>query len=619
MRLRTLLPIGVLALLLRAVLFLQLGGDPLQDRPLIDAEIYHEQASAWARGETWGEGRPFWRSPAYPALLSLVYRVTGPSPRSAALLQQALGLVTALLLAAFVLKRGGRLGAWISFLVLSLHAPLLFFETQLLPVALALPALTLGTLTLLAVMEELDRGEAPRSLPVVGAGLLLSAACVLRPNLGLTLPLAAVMFAISAYRSRGIHAKGAGATSGALVSFLIGAALPLLATFSWNLARSSEPVVTGANGGLNLYFAYHDDAGASFRAPDERWGDPTGQEKTALHWAAIETGRKPADVTSRESSRHFAGKALRWIRNHPGETCRLWLLRLGGFLTPLDLSILASPEVSASGLPLLGWLLLPFTVIAALGLLGASAGSRTTVRAVLLGVLPVLVASVIFFNYTRFRIVATPFLALGAASLPALGSASRARRILGIALTTSVLLLGFLAPVRDEADRSMAVGFWHRGNALRERWARRTPGDASLLSLAEASYRRGLELDPGSPVPRWSLALLQKDCRKDPELARTMLEAILHDHPRYTPALLDLAVMERRGTGGPPDLTRASSLFEAASGSPFPSAVYYLEWHEALFSLGRVQEARHPLELALEIGTPAEREVARKLLAARYG
>ena len=168
---RVLLPIALLAVAVRVVLFLQLGADAAQDAPHSDAEIYHEWAATWARGEAYEPGEAFWRSPGYPAFLSVAYRILGPEPRRAVILQQVLGLATVLLAAGFLARgKSGAATAWIAALALTLHGPVVFFETQLLPVTLATFLFTAGTIALARSCGERKGGSAAGRDPGADAG-----------------------------------------------------------------------------------------------------------------------------------------------------------------------------------------------------------------------------------------------------------------------------------------------------------------------------------------------------------------------------------------------------------------------------------------------------------------
>lgn len=563
---RPLLTFAILAFALRALLFATLDRDPLQDAPRSDAALYHSWAASWAGGEPFpGEpdGQPFWRSPGYPSLLSLLYRLTGPHPHAAILVQMLLGWITSLLVVSAAGKRWGNRAAWIATALLLLQPALLFFETQLLPVSLATALLTIAGLRLFGLLD-FAHGE-PRHREPLLIGLLLGLLAVVRSNLLLVLPIVFLRLLLGGRRS-------------AATILLLAAALPLLGNLGWNLARSGQPVLLGANGGLNFHFAWHDRATATFALPaslphsDEPgtvWGSPGDQRKVALRVASEITQRPTRDA---EASRVFFRCGTDWILANPGAALRLSCRKLVGLLSLADLSVVASPQVSQERLwplrvvSLLGLdRLTSWAALLLLALLASLGGSSRSLDAILIAAAPVALGVVLFFSYTRFRIPAIPLLALAAAGIaPHLGSLVRRRvRLLGAIATTALLATAALWPL-PEADLSSSNAWWNAGDAWRSRYETApagSPARVGLLDSAESCYRKADLMEPRNPKGRWGLAHLDFLRRRFPE-ARQQFEQLVRDFPEFHPVRTDLATMLEHGLGGPTDPVRAAALRE---------------------------------------------------------
>ena len=73
-----LLAILALALLLRAIHFLQIAPAPFTHFPVVDARMFQQMAEAFASGDLVGD-TAYQKGPLYPHLVAVVYAVAGPN------------------------------------------------------------------------------------------------------------------------------------------------------------------------------------------------------------------------------------------------------------------------------------------------------------------------------------------------------------------------------------------------------------------------------------------------------------------------------------------------------------------------------------------------------------
>ncbi|MEZ5978927.1 MAG: glycosyltransferase family 39 protein [Planctomycetota bacterium] len=543
------------AVLLRLVVGIHLWvADPLTRAPVSDAAYYDAWARALAAGEAFGGGLPHWMPPLYPWLLGALYRVVGPSVGAAVALQLVVGVANTFLLVALARRvltpRAVHVAAWLWVL----YAPLVLFEARLLAVNAALPA-CLGALLLgVVAIERVGRGDRATAA-AFGAGLCAGLAALARPNL----LLGPVGFVVGAWfdlrRARRDGARPRGALLATCVAVL-GAALPLGAGLASNVARSGEPVLVSANGGVNFWFGWNDRARGTFAAPSVEWGDIGAQRDVARAATARALGVPVEQVDDGAASRHFYSEGFAWIASHPGNAATLALRKLAANLSSTEYGIQVVPAAVRESAPSLWLAPLPFGLVLALAVL--SRGRGVAASGALLGWIGAAqVAAVLFFTYSRFRLPWYPalvlFAAAGLVELARREHVTRARVAAWI-VAASLLALSFVDTERGYAralranalvDTSLAwerLGEDERRLAPLERALELVPGDAKALDelgrlewqrgderAAKGTLERALATGVDYPQARRRLALLLTQSR-DPEVAdRDRGEALLRD------------------------------------------------------------------------------------------
>ena len=386
------------AALLRLVVGADLWAhDPLARVPLSDAAYYLDWARALAAGESFHEldARPYWLPPLYPWLLSLPVRL-GLDVGGLIALQLSLGWICTAGVLALGWRFAGRGAGLAAGWLWTLSLPVIFFETRLLAVNAAVP-LALGCLLCLQEWER--RGAGARAWAGL-AGALLGLACLARPNLLLAAPAALLALALSqGQRAR----RGPLALAGAV--FAAGVLLGVSPALVHN-ARQGELVPVTANGGVNFWMGNNAQARGTFHAPGPEWGDIRAQRSVSLARASEAAGRP---LGEREASAWWMAEGRAWLFAEPAAAAALWARKLADHLSSFEFGIQYVPSVQRALAPSTWLLLVPHGLLLGLAVLGArGAGAGRAQLWAWLGA--GLLASLLYFTYSRFRLPLLPAL-----------------------------------------------------------------------------------------------------------------------------------------------------------------------------------------------------------------
>ncbi|MFN7135361.1 MAG: ArnT family glycosyltransferase, partial [Myxococcales bacterium] len=239
---RPVLVCAVVAFTARLAYLLTARGPAFTD-PLIDADYYDFLGERLARGEGFPDG-PFWQPPLYPIVLGALYRTFGHSLWAPRVLQLVLGALTSGLAASLARRlTGSSPASLLAGLLVALNGSLLFYDGELLPTSLATFLSALAVWALLA------------NRPLAAGACIGLGALAVAPVLFL-LPVA-LLFA------NGVRPRLA------LLAVCAGIVLPATA---YNFARSGEPILISANGGVNLWIGNNPDADATIAVrPGAGW------------------------------------------------------------------------------------------------------------------------------------------------------------------------------------------------------------------------------------------------------------------------------------------------------------------------------------------------------------
>jgi 4-amino-4-deoxy-L-arabinose transferase-like glycosyltransferase len=493
-RLRLPLLLIGLALLPRLVVLFQLTDSPVFYHPVIDADTYHERAIEIAAGDLAGY-TSFWQAPLYSYFLGLLYWLLGVKILLAKLVQVLLGAVCCFLVFRLAARLFDRMVAWLSYVMLALCGPLIFFETQLLAPVL------LNLLILLALLILMEFSRRPRGRILLLAGLLLGLAQITHGLVVAFLPLLFAWLFWLARQTAKPSYSGLRASLLVLLGFL-----PVIAvTTVHNLAVDGEPVLVSTNFGANFYLGNHPNY------------DSTTAIRPGLEWDEfVQEAAVQGHLTPSASSGYFAGKA--W-RNITGDLVgyaallgkKLHLL-LAGEEIKRNLDIYHFRSYS-SALRLLLWkrqLAFPSGLIipAALVWLGCFfffRGKRERRREkwlLVLFALSQVTAILLFFVATRYRLIIAPVAVIFAAALLWRWIESiRAGRwsfVLPTAVAFLILAVYSNLPRVDASPRDEAENHFYEGLAYSK---------AGDHERATWQYRLAVTGQPNYAMAEYNLAL----------------------------------------------------------------------------------------------------------------
>ena len=391
--------IGVLgvAILFRAVYFLELLDSPFGRHPILDADYYFR----WARDLAAGGFRPaadYSGNPLYPYFLGLLVRFLGSGPVLIRAGQQFLGVVTCLLVYHCGRKVFGARTGLLAALLYAVFPPVIFYEGWLLSASLEAFLMTGLLAVLLTADHRFRRGW-------FGSGILAGLLLLARPSL---VPLGA-----AAWIYWGSRREKLGDRAARILLFAFGLLLPLLPFALQHAVHERGFTLVSPHGGENFYIGNNPEANGLGRMPDFARGIPELQRMDFREEASRRSGR---ELTPVQSSRFWFGQGLAFIRSHPLRFLKLFPVKIYLFLCGADFFDNYSLAFFRGFSPLS----LPFSwrMLSALALTGLIAFRRRGRGGVLfrIFILTYVLSIALFFVTSRFRIPVVPLFCLAAAA-----------------------------------------------------------------------------------------------------------------------------------------------------------------------------------------------------------
>ncbi|MFH1681113.1 MAG: tetratricopeptide repeat protein [Candidatus Eisenbacteria bacterium] len=428
-----LLAVLLIGLVLRVAYFRQIAEEPDFAVPLVDAGFN----DYWARGLATGEWQPphgkadplirespYLRQPGYPYFLSLVYLLFGTGYHVPRIIQMGLGLVSALLAFLFARRLYGPGVALILAAFMSFYWIFIFFEGELLSLALLICLFCL----LLYILTKWIETHKTR-YPFI-AGLVLGLACLVRPTVLTFLPVL-VFWSLWVTRRNGRLRTGLFT----VVGLLMGTALSIAPATVRNYRVAKDFVLISSNGGINLFIGNNEAATGLF----SRNVPGFGEFGNCFDYPAIvrnleqHVGRR---LKASEVSAYFTREALRFIRENPIGFAKLTAKKAGLFWGSREITHNKAVWCARQNSSVLRNTPGNFSVVLALGAVGLglmlldrrrertgreesatiSANRKWEMSVLLLGLVVVYFLSVLpFFSTSRYRVPVIPFLLLFAA------------------------------------------------------------------------------------------------------------------------------------------------------------------------------------------------------------
>ena len=384
-----------LAVLLRLAHIWNSRANPTFWAPAVDPGWYDQAAQNILMGN-WGQF-PFFRAPAYPALLAAVYAVFGRDLMAARVLNAALQGA-----AVWAVWRVGRAyiapaAGIIAALLLAVNGTAIYFAGEILSTSAEMLAAILGLWATLRLTRD-------HGLPaVMVCGLAWGAAALVRPNFLFVFP---VVLTVVYFSTRAISGRRA-LTAG--VVWLAAAFAPILPVTVVNYLKSGELVLIASQGGVNFWIGNNPES-TGILSVLPGYGN-TWTLEDAKAEAERELGRP---VGPGELSRFYYAKGWSFLSRYPGLAVRFMIRKTALFFNRFEISNNKHIEYFSAVSPWLPPLQrLNFGVLVPLGLLGFWVARRQAWAQITAGLIALYAVSVVlFFVTSRFRMPSVPWLSL---------------------------------------------------------------------------------------------------------------------------------------------------------------------------------------------------------------
>lgn len=553
----------LVALVFRLVYFVQLKNNfPAWNTLILDERFHHEWAQRIAAGQ-FGDGQPFFRAPFYGFFLGAIYRLFGPEPAVARIIQHVIGAGACAMVFLLASRFWGRRHAWTASLVCAVCWILPFFEDQLLLDSLLVP-LAVGLVWLL-----LDAIDKQRTFGFVVAGAVWGLAAITRPTfLVLALPIGFWLFSVFPGRRR-----GAVRVFGLLLS---GLAVFVLPVTLYNTIVGRDLVLVSSQGGVNFYIGNNPQAdGCSAVVPEL---GPTWTLRDCELLVRMDEGRDGRRVKPSAVSGYFYRKGIEFILRNPGAWLRLTAKKVLLVLQPHEITNNRDPDFLRryAGISAIApnWLYL----VSPLSLIGIFVVLRGDGRQRIIALVVITYALTIslFFVNSRFRLPLIPMLAIlasvGGWRLVELARSRRFRSLsrYGVFLLALVVLIdvdwfGVSAGTTAKSHYSLGLAYYQEGRpdlAMREfnTALRLEPSlpNANLargtlffedgrMSDAKDSFRRELAVDPRNSDAMIDLSVLAQKDRAFADALAYARRAVATAPFRRRGRIQELSVLEAKG------------------------------------------------------------------------
>jgi len=575
---RLLVVLLLVAATVRVVFIVQFHATDLATIPLLDCEAYHDWAVRLTQGD-WGWNETYWMGPLYPHLLALLYVLFGTGHTAVIVLQLGLNLLNIWLvwrLGLALFPAAGR-GPTVALVAAALYAfygaPVFYGGLRLMATVVTTGTLAISLLGLRAVCVPTVRNWFIVGTVVGLTGLARGNVLLLLAGL----PLLLWMESETKPELRHRRLRYA-------IVLVAGGLLLLAPATLRNIIVARDFVVLTSNGGVNLLIGQQADyKGIFVPIMDEAEAEFDPSMEPALE---RELGR---ELKGSEVSRTLTRRAWNTFRDDLRAMPLHYLRKAYRFWNGYELPQIVSYDHWRQEFGALRVLMVPFTLLSALGLLGLCYLPRPGRSVVLVLVAVYFVSLLPFFPTSRYRQPIAPLLAIGAAAyLVTLATdlARRRHRVAGIRLAVAVLTLAALNPGWAALDQPAVTWQVHLHEASRA--SKR--GD---LRTALAKGRAAEAARPGLSDTPFHLALLLEEMgAHDEALAALRLAAARAPDHRLIPYRIGRNYEELRRTD------EALAAFTEAAALDPDWSLPWLRSGLVLRRAGRIDEALTAMEAA---------------------
>jgi tetratricopeptide (TPR) repeat protein len=554
--------------------------DPFALHLIHDAARY----DAWARAIVSGlafETGAFSQAPLYPYLVAAVYAVTGPRPGAVVVLQVAMGVATVALVGrAAALAFDEVAAGWAAWLC-AFCGVLAFYETKLLPAALAVVLVAL----MIERLQAADRAEWPG--PWVVAGLVAGALALVNAASLLFLPLGIAWIASD-------HARSVAARAGRAAAFVVAATIVVAPVAVRNFRAGGGNVLVADNGGITFWQANNPAAVGVYSTPEGFSGSIATQRDESRRLASEAAGRPLRDD---EVSSYWFARGRAFLAGDPAHAAwllgRKLLLAVASTEQPLEYS----PRLDGPWRYLLP---VPFAALFALAVCGTGpARARRAAHPALIAIAATATVLLVFYVASRYRVPMIPGLAIlagaGAVRLKRGSAAPRAAFVAAAAFS----MFWFPLTQTGLAREQDAMSLRDRATALRE---------LGRGGEALATYARSLALDPAASYTHLDYAKALVRAGRTAEAESETREAI-RLAPGIAEAHFDLGVIAFQSGR----LDEAATAFAEAWRLAPGDAATGNNLAGTYLKLGRIGEARATLAAMRELGVAIDPPLSRAL------
>jgi len=553
------------ALLLRLFNLVATGSDPVVAFPIEDGLSYSKWALTISSGDWLGSQHAvFWVAPLYPYVLAVLQTLGlgfWPWPQ---LLNCLAGTGTVALVFVITTRLFGLRAAWLAGGALAAWGPELMYECLLDKVSLGL---VLSAAALLVLIRLYTREVTPKRALL--AGLLVGATALIRENLLLLAPVAALLLW---HRDREWRAPRA---------LLLGTLVALVPSLLHNGLAGGSWSPTSYSAGSNLWMGNHEGANGSYHALIPGRSDPIHEERDARLLAAKALDMPVTAITASQVNGYWLGKTMSFVFGHPFAWAGLELRKLQWFVYHTEPPDSVPYDAFCASRP---WLLpsrLLFGLPIPLAVIGAWAARRDPkARFVAVLGLTVCCSVVIVFVVSRFRLTSLPFL-LPLAANGVLALRERTAQLAPAALALLIPAQLWIAPRPPQTfgyEQQLALLELNRGTALGT-WTKDK-------HAAVAALERSLEHKPDLLPALQSVArLLMAPPDEDFDRALTHCRTVVELTPDDIEARHNLAFCLHKLGQNQDAVTELEKLSE-------PPVISVKLLAKCLTALGRTDEAR---------------------------
>ncbi|MCK5219344.1 tetratricopeptide repeat protein [bacterium] len=392
-----------MAFIVRLIYLIQISGAPYFDSPIGDSQIYFSRAQEILAGNFLGDAIPFHSSPFYPLFMALILGISGQNFFILRLVQIIIGSANCVLIYGLTKKLapGNPVPALFAGLAAAGYGLLAFFDGDLLMISLTLFFVDLALLLLIKAKET------SKTRWACLAGISFGLAALDKTNLLLFVPMAAWYLG----NSLTFKFKRWAAWKPAM-GFSLGILLMILPVTIKNYIAEHDLVLVSSNAGVNLFIGNNPQAKGMFQLPPGSGLSNLDLQASSVARAEKETGRhlKPSEV-----SRFWAGKAGRFIKQHPLAAVRLYGQKIRLLWNHIEIpNHLNFEYIRAEFVPVFKCLFVGFWLIAPLAIIGiigrVKQGLSLTGKLYLSFLAAYMISLLPFFITSRYRLPMVPVL-----------------------------------------------------------------------------------------------------------------------------------------------------------------------------------------------------------------